>query len=290
MKKIAKNIEWDVDNKEELEDLPCDIEIPEGMEDEEEISDYLSDLTGFCHNGYEIYECEYAVEITDETGGFLRGVAKFDDYAKAAQYANAVNHDKDVLGDNEFVRVLYVEYYEGDEVGTNIAKDFERNEPDANELFADVLEAVHCSLDPCEKGYLIYDREVDEYRENNGEDVVVTDAIGVAKELEAIIDDSFYNDLADKMKEDGLVKENEVLPQTLRELYIHIVLLANEEADGEGSKFWDKHEEELSMVSVICERIEEVDLALVCPENSLEQTKSKANESKKEKNGSEYND
>lgn len=48
----ATNIEWDVDNLEDLEYLPTEIEIPEGMTDEEEISDYISDETGFCHYGY----------------------------------------------------------------------------------------------------------------------------------------------------------------------------------------------------------------------------------------------
>ena len=54
----ATNIEWDVDYQEDLEDLPTEIEIPEGMEDEEEISDYLSDVTGFCHKGYQLVETE----------------------------------------------------------------------------------------------------------------------------------------------------------------------------------------------------------------------------------------
>ena len=48
----ATNIEWDVDELEDLEYLPTKIEIPDGMTDEEEISNYISDETGFCHNGY----------------------------------------------------------------------------------------------------------------------------------------------------------------------------------------------------------------------------------------------
>ena len=36
----------------DLEYLPTEVEIPEGMTDEEEISDYISDEIGFCHNGY----------------------------------------------------------------------------------------------------------------------------------------------------------------------------------------------------------------------------------------------
>lgn len=48
----ATNIVWDTDSQEVMEYLPTEIEIPEGMEDHDEIGDYLSDLTGFCHYGY----------------------------------------------------------------------------------------------------------------------------------------------------------------------------------------------------------------------------------------------
>ena len=51
----AINIEWDVDNKEDLDYLPKEIEIPEEIEDDEdEISDYITDETGFCHNGFDL--------------------------------------------------------------------------------------------------------------------------------------------------------------------------------------------------------------------------------------------
>lgn len=50
----AVNILWDVDNEEELESLPEEIEIPDGMYDEEAISDYISDVTGFCHGGFSL--------------------------------------------------------------------------------------------------------------------------------------------------------------------------------------------------------------------------------------------
>lgn len=48
----AFNIIWDIDG-EEIE-LPTEIEIPDGMTDEDEISDYLSDETGFCHFGFKL--------------------------------------------------------------------------------------------------------------------------------------------------------------------------------------------------------------------------------------------
>lgn len=50
----AFNIQWDVDFPEELYDLPDEIEIPDGMEDEDKISDYITETTGFCHSGFEL--------------------------------------------------------------------------------------------------------------------------------------------------------------------------------------------------------------------------------------------
>ena len=53
----AYNILWDVDDEgdgsreEILKTLPTEIEIPEGI-DEEDIADYLSDETGYCHFGF----------------------------------------------------------------------------------------------------------------------------------------------------------------------------------------------------------------------------------------------
>jgi hypothetical protein len=52
----AINIIWDVDFEEDLENLPTEIDIPNGMTDEEEVSDYITDETGFCHYGFELVE------------------------------------------------------------------------------------------------------------------------------------------------------------------------------------------------------------------------------------------
>lgn len=49
----ATNIIWDTDGDQDiLESLPTEIEIPDDMTDEEEISDYISDVTGYCHMGF----------------------------------------------------------------------------------------------------------------------------------------------------------------------------------------------------------------------------------------------
>lgn len=44
----AVNIQWDFDDGEEAI-LPDEIELPKNLIDEDEISDYISDVTGFCH-------------------------------------------------------------------------------------------------------------------------------------------------------------------------------------------------------------------------------------------------
>ena len=46
------NIVWDTDG--ENVKLPNEIELPFGMVDEDEISNYISDETGFCHYGFEL--------------------------------------------------------------------------------------------------------------------------------------------------------------------------------------------------------------------------------------------
>ena len=48
----AINIIWDCDFEEDLENLPTEIDIPNRMTNEEEISDYITDETGFCHKGF----------------------------------------------------------------------------------------------------------------------------------------------------------------------------------------------------------------------------------------------
>lgn len=48
----ATNILWDTDGEDIA--LPTEIQIPDGMVDEDEISDYISDQTGFCHFGFEL--------------------------------------------------------------------------------------------------------------------------------------------------------------------------------------------------------------------------------------------
>lgn len=58
----AVNIKWDTDGDRQLsKELPSEIEIPDSLiedfdleEENEEISEYLSDVTGFCHFGFDL--------------------------------------------------------------------------------------------------------------------------------------------------------------------------------------------------------------------------------------------
>ena len=49
----AVDITWDTDGNEKLfQELPSTVDIPEEILDEDEISDYLSNKVGFCHDGF----------------------------------------------------------------------------------------------------------------------------------------------------------------------------------------------------------------------------------------------
>lgn len=52
----AINIIWDTDFVEDLQKLPTEIDIPSGVTDEDVISDYITDLTGFCHKGFSLVD------------------------------------------------------------------------------------------------------------------------------------------------------------------------------------------------------------------------------------------
>lgn len=51
--RVAINIKWDVDYDENGNLLPQEVKIPQNIKDEE-IVDYLSNLTSFCFDGFEI--------------------------------------------------------------------------------------------------------------------------------------------------------------------------------------------------------------------------------------------
>jgi len=52
IKMKAVDIIWDTDGEDVM--LPTEIELPAGMNDVDEISDYISDKTGYCHCGFKV--------------------------------------------------------------------------------------------------------------------------------------------------------------------------------------------------------------------------------------------
>ena len=57
--KVATCIKWETDGYDDII-LPTEIEIPTHIEDDDydAIDDYLSDVTGFLHNGYVLEDVE----------------------------------------------------------------------------------------------------------------------------------------------------------------------------------------------------------------------------------------
>lgn len=70
----AVNIMWDTDgDKEILNELPKEIELPQDI-DADEIGDYLSDETGYCHFGYQLEE-SYHGEFKEKVINAIRKTA-----------------------------------------------------------------------------------------------------------------------------------------------------------------------------------------------------------------------
>lgn len=85
----AINIKWDTDGDEEvLQDLPTEMIIPDYLVDwyssdrefaTDEISDWLSDETGFCHSGFEIVKEVTKESVENELFNFLNDKMKTGD-------------------------------------------------------------------------------------------------------------------------------------------------------------------------------------------------------------------
>lgn len=77
----AKNIKWDTDgDKKVFNELPTEMIIPDELEEMykkdkefalEEISDWLSDETGFCHDGFEIEKIITKESVKNELYDFF---------------------------------------------------------------------------------------------------------------------------------------------------------------------------------------------------------------------------
>ena len=102
----AANIKWDTDgNKKTLRYLPKKMEIPSGMYDLDDISDYLSDETGFCHDGFFI---EYD---KDDVKEYLESHLEENDLGGVEiteEDIDAVLKEANCFGDLEFIADAYL--------------------------------------------------------------------------------------------------------------------------------------------------------------------------------------
>ena len=94
----AVDIKWDVTDYDDdefddeacevLESLPTEMDIPEGMTDPDEISDWLSDETGFCHDGF---------RIIDQNGNNVNLAQKGETMSETKQFSKRIQDILDGL-------------------------------------------------------------------------------------------------------------------------------------------------------------------------------------------------
>ncbi len=92
----AINIKWDVENEEDLEFLPDEIDIPADMEDEDEISDYISEYTGFCHFGFELVKMDFETLLNE-----LRDGKTFEEICSNLGFSNVECNNNEVYEDDD---------------------------------------------------------------------------------------------------------------------------------------------------------------------------------------------
>lgn len=93
----ATCIEWDTDTAEEKEKLPSEIVLPDSMTSPEEIDDYLSNVTGYCHKGYVLEQGEIKMKenINNAFNVYaVIAVTSMTDYTEPRHYSSAPDHEE----------------------------------------------------------------------------------------------------------------------------------------------------------------------------------------------------
>lgn len=100
----AINIIWDAACEEDSSSLPTEIILPAGMTDKDEISDYISDTTGFCHKEFILTELDSMEDVFFESL-CDKVMAELGDFKKN----NLTKRPEDIY-DNWYVIGFYEEY------------------------------------------------------------------------------------------------------------------------------------------------------------------------------------
>lgn len=113
----AYDIQWDVDEDEDREEilaqLPTEMEIPNDV-DEEDVADYLSDQTGFCHFGFKLKKDQVfcKMDFVEDaiaywcSGNYYNVIKRDDDYEGwriEHEYGEGIVYDDDFDEYFEFV-------------------------------------------------------------------------------------------------------------------------------------------------------------------------------------------
>ena len=284
---IATDIIWDVDEKEDLINLPSEIIVPKSfeIEDEDAISDYLTTITGFCHKGFELVYCTYAVEVIDNTNGkFLYQIDVFDDYESAKKLAETIINNSDngeSVDDNEGVRIVRIDCRGEAEIGTEIVATFFRTilekqfkdkpigKEKANQLFMDIIKGVGFSLeyDTNLCGCLVYDNQLGKYRGCKEGLIVVCDAAETVEELDTYICCSFIDGMTEELKIYGLNRDDNGniidIPQTIGGILGIVQVWKNLPENTAERKFYRSHSEEIAMMDLLANHISEVDFDVI---------------------------
>jgi hypothetical protein len=117
---IAYNIKWDVERKSDLKKLPKEVVIPADevdIDDDDEISDYITDIVGYCHDGFELKEESKELDTDkskfidnimnkeqSEVEDFLGYKLTVDEFSNRQQLRTAIENVYDQMPEEELVK------------------------------------------------------------------------------------------------------------------------------------------------------------------------------------------
>lgn len=88
---LAYDINYDTDGK-EIDDLPEELPIPPWITDEDEISDYISDETEFCHEGFALKNPVLVVTRNEDDKTYLGRITEDGETCDVVFYKVPAEH------------------------------------------------------------------------------------------------------------------------------------------------------------------------------------------------------
>lgn len=215
----AINIKWDTDGDVELlQKLPKEIEIPEDVTDEEEISDYISEFTGFCHGGFELKR-ELDQKYIDILEANDWGILSYTDDGR-------VELEKFSPAGEDFLMCVEVEDFS--EAVREYANDFDVDERAAMwiEIRGEygVPSTIREIVEDAESIQKMLNELADELEEKNNEEKEI-------EELKNYNENSYYNieDIVESLMALTTLKQSEELKEELKNAVYYLKSVAENE-------------------------------------------------------------